>query len=113
MALMIRHSGGATFTEASTKPASESTALGGIAFTGCDVFGKLLSLYRLLKGYLKHFGVLLTALVIILACSLRGELIIIVLYSGERGKREGSSELYVHADKIIPLLKREVFVGAI
>ena len=74
--MALRHSGvngTATFTEASTKPVSESTALGGIAFTGCGVFGKILSLYRFLKGYLNHFGILLTAIVIVLACSLRGK----------------------------------------
>ena len=81
--MALRHSGmngTATFTdhEASTKPASKSTALGGIAFTGCNVFAKLLSLYRFLKDYLNHFGVLLTAIVIVLACSLRGELIILL-----------------------------------
>ena len=73
--MALRHggvNGTTTFTKASTKPVSKSTALGGIAFTGCDVFGKLLSLYRFLKDYLNHFGVLLTAIVTVLACSLRG-----------------------------------------
>jgi hypothetical protein len=74
--MALRHSGvnsAAAFIKASTKPASESTALGGIAFTRCDVFGKLLSLYQFFKDYLNHFGVLSTAIVIVLACSLRGE----------------------------------------
>ena len=77
--MALRHSGvngTATFTKVSTKPASESATLGGIVFTGCDIFGKLLSLYRFLKEYLNHFGVLLTAIVIVLACSLRGEPIV-------------------------------------
>lgn len=65
--------GAVTFTKASTKPAAQSTAQEGVTFIGCDVVGKILSLYQFLKDYLNHFGVLLTATVIVLACSLRGE----------------------------------------
>lgn len=82
--MALRHSGvnsAATSTKVSTtKPASESTALEGVAFTHWDVFGKLLSLqlYRFFKDYLNHFGVLLTAIVIVLAYSLRGEVFTVI-----------------------------------
>ena len=88
----------ATVTKASMESASKSTptATGiGASVIGCYVFEKMLSLYRWLKDYLNHFGVLLTAIVVILACSLKGKLNSYnnnsQLQSWEGGKRDGSS----------------------
>ena len=71
--------GAATLIKASTKTASKATTWGGIPFIGYDILRRILSLmvalYQFLKDYLNHFGVLLTAIVIVLACSLRGEAI--------------------------------------
>lgn len=77
-----------TATKASAEPGSKSTPPGRIinAFTGCNVFEKVLALYQFLKDYLNHLGVLLTAIVIVLACSLRGEPVTVIWWVWEERK---------------------------
>ena len=64
-------------SKTSTSPIPESTnftyAQEGSAFVGFDVIRKMLCWYQFFKNYLDHFGLLLTTIVVILACSLRGE----------------------------------------
>ena len=79
---MDQHSGmngsGVTIlTKTSTSPIPESSnftyAQEGSAFVGFDVIRKMLSWYQFFKNYLDHFGLLLTTIVVFLACSLRAE----------------------------------------